>query len=79
MLSSENKFRAETLRIAGIALMTPLGRLVLENIKLFNDIGSGWFYFNFVISLGLFIVGLTFVERGRGILYTYRRFKNDLK
>lgn len=77
MLSEEERYRAYTFNFAGFALMTPFGRLVLENVKLFNDVGAGWFVFNCTISLFLFWAGLTFVEQGRRILNIRRKSNNE--
>ena len=79
MITEEDKYRAYTFNFIGFALMTPFGRLVLENVKLFYEFGLVWFFINLFGSLCLFIFGLTLVEQGRIILDKHRRFKDDIK
>ncbi len=79
MIIEEEKYRAYTFNFAGFAVMTPLGKLVLENVKLYNELGLLWFLINLFGSICLFVWGLTLVEQGRTILDKYRRFKNDIK
>ena len=79
MITEEDKYRAYTFNLVGFAVMTPFGRLVLENVKLFHELGILWFLINLFGSIGLFIWGLTLVEHGHTILDKYRRFKDDIK
>ena len=79
MITEEDKYRAYTFNFVGFALMTPFGRIVLENVKLFNELGLLWFLINLFGSICLFIWGLTLVEQGRTILNKHRRFKDDIK
>ncbi len=79
MIYEEEKYRAYTFNFAGFTLMTPFGRLVLENVKLFQELGILWFLINLLGSIFLFVCGLTFVEQGRTILDKYRRFKDGIK
>ena len=79
MVTEEDKYRAYTFNIAGFAVMTPFGRLVFENVKLFHELGPVWFLINLFGSICLFIWGLTLVEQGRTILDKYRRIKDDIK
>lgn len=73
MVTEERRYKAYTLNIAGFALMTPLGKVFLDYVGIFKEIGLGWFIFNFVFSVFFFLVGLTFVDRGRSILEERRR------
>ena len=68
MISEEDKYKAYTFNFAGFASITPFGKLVLENIKLFNDFGFAWFVIYCLASVFLLIAGLTFLEIGRSIL-----------
>ena len=68
MVTEEDKYRAYTYNIAAFACMAPLGKIFLENVKLFNDIGPIGFILSFLISLPLFIIGLTLLELGRRLL-----------
>ena len=79
MITEEEKYKAYTLNIAGFAVMTPLGKVVLDNIQLFRNVGAKWFLINLIIALGLFGFGLTLIELGRTILHRYRRLKDDIK
>ena len=64
MLKEENKYFAEILKIAGFALMTPLGKIVLNisEIDLFKL--NIFFFVNLLISLVLFYFGIIFLIRG---------------
>ena len=79
MITEEDKYRAYTFNFIGFAIMTPFGRLVLENVKLFNELGPLWFLINLFASICLCVWGLTLVEQGRTILDKHRRFKDDIK
>ena len=68
MITEEQRCRAYTINIAGFALMTPLGKIVLEYASLFKEMGLILFFLNVFISGILFIFGLTFVDHGRSIL-----------
>lgn len=69
MITEEDKYRAYTFNFAGFALMTLFGKVVLENVKLFHEIGPFWLFINILVGVVLFVWGLTLVERGRTILY----------
>ena len=77
MITEEEKYRAYTFDLVGFAVLTPFGRLVLENVKLFHELGLVWFLINLFGSICLFIWGLTLVEQGRSILDKSRRLKKD--
>ena len=68
MISEDQQYRAEVFKIAGFALMTPLGRIVIDYIEIFKQIGPLMFGINLFIAFLLFLVGLTFIEMGRNIL-----------
>lgn len=68
MITEEQKYKAFTFNVAGFALMTPLGKIILDFSDLIKNYGLGWFFAHLVISALLFIWGLTWVERGRIIL-----------
>ena len=76
VITEEQKYKAYTYNITGFALMSPLGKVFLNYISLFKEIGPEWFIFNFLLSLFLFFVGLTFVDHGRSILREKRRYFN---
>ena len=68
MITEEQKYRAYTLNIAGFALMTPFGKIVLDFAELIKNVGPGWFLAHVVVSIFLFVWGLTWIERGYSIL-----------
>lgn len=68
MITEEDKYRAYTFNVAGFASMTFFGKIVIENIKLFNELGLVWFTINCLISIPLLIFGLTLLELGRRLL-----------
>ena len=68
MITEEDKYRAYTYNIAAFACMAPLGKIFLENVKLFNELGPIGFIVDCLISLPLFILGLTLLEIGRRLL-----------
>ena len=74
VITEEQKYRAYTFNIAGFAMMTPLGKVVLDYVPIFRELGLGWFIFNVLLSLFLFIAGLTFIEHGRNMLEERRRY-----
>lgn len=68
MITEEQRYRAYTYNIAGFALMTPLGKVVMDYINIFKEIGLVMFVINLLIAFLLFLAGLTFIEIGRSIL-----------
>ena len=72
--TEEQRYKAYSFNIAGFAMMTPLGKIVLDYVPIFRELGLGWFVFNVFLSLFLFIAGLTFVEHGRTMLEERRRY-----
>ena len=69
MVKEEQRYRAYTLNILGIGLTTPLGKVFFDLFKTVKDTGWGSAIFYFIVSIALFIAGLTFIEMGRRILY----------
>lgn len=61
MITEEQKYYAEILKIAGFALMTPLGKAILS-IPEFEPTIS--FFIFAVIALGLFGFGIILVFKG---------------
>ena len=68
MITEEDKYRAYTYNISAFAFMSPLGKMFLENVKLFHELGPIGLGLSFLISLPLFIIGLTLLELGRRLL-----------
>ncbi len=68
MITEEQKYKAYTYNIAGFALMTPLGKIVIDYIEIFKEVGPIMFGINLFIAFLLFLAGLTFIDMGRSIL-----------
>lgn len=69
MITEEQKFRAETLRILGIALITPFAGFILDPYIFFkehNVIYTILYVISAIISAGF---GITQIEIARSILY----------
>lgn len=66
-ITEEQKYRARDISFAGFALMTPLGKIVLDPLFLneFSLFGRVSYIF---VSLVLFLFGYRFLEIGRDIL-----------
>ena len=62
MIKDENKFLAEVYKIAGFALMSPLGRyfLILSDLKV-SDI-STLFFIHIILSIVLFCFGAIMIQ-----------------
>ena len=68
MITEEEKYRAETSRLVGIAMVMPFGALLLTPIALFNQLeGFGFAIYFLASSVGL-IIGATIIEAGRRVL-----------
>ncbi len=69
MVSDEQLYRAYTFNVAGFALMTPFGKLILDVLSIykefeFNILSSGYIIFCF----WLVIAGFRSIAHGRDIL-----------
>ena len=68
MISESQKYTAQTFNIAGFALFAPLGKIVLEPVSTFHELGSVGFKWYLYFSILLAIVGILAIYFGRGIL-----------
>ena len=68
MITEEEKFKAETFRILGIALLTPAGKILLDPWMFYQEHGLIYtiIYIIFASIGGYF--GLLHIEIARGIL-----------
>ena len=68
MISKQTQQKAEVLKIAGFALLTPLGRVFVEPAVVFNEFGFLGFiiYLIFAFSVGIF--GISCILRSCDIL-----------
>ena len=68
MISEEEKYRAETFRFIGMAMLTPFGALLLTPFVLFDQLGIfGFIIYCLVASISL-VIGVIIIENGRNIL-----------
>lgn len=72
MASDEQNYKARNFNIAGLAMMSPLGKFVLEPFEMFSRIGPIKSIFYIVICIILFIVGFILIDKGRDILVYYQ-------
>ena len=64
MISEDQKYRSEAFRISGFALMTPIGKLVLDVIgSNFANLSSALIP-GFMVSFLLFLGGIIMIQRG---------------
>ena len=68
MITEGKKYRAYTLNVSGFALMSPLGRIVLEPVSTFNEFGAFGLICYLLLALGLTYIGISVVVRGCDIL-----------
>ena len=65
---TEEEYRAETFRIAGFAMWTPLGSIFLNPFSSLKEAGPTYFIGYIIVSILLSIAGLYHLEKGRDIL-----------
>lgn len=74
MIIEEEKYRAEVFKIVGIALLMPFGKVILNPITMFKEMGVISFTIYCVMSILSIIIGIIFVDKGRDILsHRFRR------
>lgn len=73
MIYEVDKYNAEILKIAGFALMTPFGRIIVQPTIVFGEFNLIWFFIYVGFCLLLFFLGVVFVVRGYDILDLQRR------
>ena len=64
MVREDQKFRAEVFKICGFALMTPLGRFVLDFLKSGFNGTITYFVAELILSLILFLSGAIMIQIG---------------
>jgi hypothetical protein len=69
----EPKYRAEIFKIAGIAFMTPFGKLLINPFSLYKNLGPVEFIYFILVSLFFAFIGLLFIEQGRVIIHYWER------
>ena len=68
MITEEEKYKSETYRIVGIAMLTPIGPVFLTPLVLFKQLGLYGFIVYFVVSFTSVILGAILIEQGRKII-----------
>jgi len=68
MIPEEAKYRSDIFKIAGIALVTPFAKLIINPIGLYKDCGLWEFLYYLPASILLGYLGILTIERGRVIL-----------
>lgn len=67
-LRYSEKFRAETYRIFGLALFTPLGQIVLNPFNFYNQFGGKYYFAYLLISYSLTFAGIACIEKANAIM-----------
>ena len=68
MITEEQKFRAETFRMLGIALLAPAGKILIDPLTFYQEQGLIYTVIYIVFSLVAAYVGLVHIEKARVIL-----------
>ena len=68
MITEEEKFKAETFRLLGIALLTPAGKILLDPLVFYNEHGLLYTIIYVMFALIGAYAGLLHVEIARDIL-----------
>ena len=68
MVSEEEKFRADTFRIFGFVLLTPIGKILLDPWTFFTHHDLAYCLIYLVIAICAGIIGFIHIDLARGIL-----------
>lgn len=68
MVTDEEKFRAETFRILGISLITPMATILIDPYKYIMEHNIIYCAFYLMFALSFAYVGLIHIEKARAIL-----------
>ena len=69
MVTEEQKFRAETIRLGGVAFLAPTGKVVLELFDLIDKYGVLKFIIFLTYSVVFAYVGLVFIAKSYDIIF----------
>ena len=73
MVSEDQKYRVEFLKISSFALMIPMGKFVLDIPSIdFNNLTCQFFIY-LGLSILLFFIGFIMILHGYGIVYAVNR------
>lgn len=64
MIAEYKSYQSEVFKISGFALMTPLGRFILNLIEVGVNYSIIQFFINAFIAFLLFILGIMAIQRG---------------
>lgn len=64
MTSEGDKYRAQTFNISGFALMSLLGKILMQPLETFNEYGLIGFICYTIFCAVLFICGFLLIQRG---------------
>ncbi|MBI3590701.1 MAG: hypothetical protein HY094_04895 [Candidatus Melainabacteria bacterium] len=73
MVTEEQKFRSRIIELGGIALLAPMGKILLYPFQTFSEYGATMFLISFGYSLLLAYFGLNFIFQSYDIINTERR------
>ncbi|MBI1858269.1 MAG: hypothetical protein HYR97_04055 [Candidatus Melainabacteria bacterium] len=73
MATDEQNFRAETTKVAGLAFLTPMGRILLDPLPLLHGYNLFEITIYSVYALGLAFLGIIFILKGHDILIERRK------
>lgn len=75
MISESEKFRAETIRLGGIALLAPIGKFFYNPFEIFNQYKSIICILFIIYSIGFAYLGLIFIAKSYDIMHS--KYGND--
>jgi len=73
VVTDEKNYRAETTKIAGLAFLSPLGRIILDPLSLLYNYDYLVIFLFLVYSIVLAFIGLVFVLKAHDILEGNKR------
>ncbi|MBI2996701.1 MAG: hypothetical protein HYY52_08380 [Candidatus Melainabacteria bacterium] len=73
IITEEERYKAETYKIVGIAMLTPIGPVFLTPIVLFKQLGLLGFIIYLLVAFISFILGGIIIEQGRKIFNRERK------
>ena len=65
MITEEEKYKSETYRIIGIAMLTPIGPAFLTPMILFKQLELNGLIVYLLVAFISFVLGVMIIERGR--------------
>ena len=76
MVREQEKYVAYSFNIAGFALVSPLGKIILDALEIYEGFRLSWFFIGYIVFCTLLaIIGVWSIFYGRGILNLEREKK----